>query len=72
MVVHGFCFPEISFDSGVPQGEFYNAKKCYTMSTTKGKDPYFYSFNGHVVSSVKTNPYLGVPLSEGLSFSAHN
>ena len=120
MVVDGFCSPEISVDSGVPQGSIlflifindlpqqvkshcrlfaddcllyreisclqdsiapqqdltslegwsdtwglhFNAKKCYIiMSTAKGKDPYFHQLNGHVLSSVKTSPYLGVLLS---------
>ena len=40
------------------------------MSTTKGKDPYF-QLNGHVLSSAETSPYLGVLLSEDLSFSPH-
>ena len=128
VVVDGFCSPEISVDSGVPQGSVlgpilflifindlpqqvkshcclfaddcllyreisclqdsialqqdltgwsdtwglhFNAKKCYIMSTAKGKDPYFHQLNGHVLSSVKTSPYLGVLLSEDLSFSPH-
>ena len=33
--------------------------------------PYFYQLNGHVLSSVKTSPYLEVLLSEDLSFSPH-
>ena len=123
MVVDGFCSPEISVDSGVPQGSVlgpilflifindlpqqvkshcrlfaddcllyreisclqdsialqqdltslegwsdtwglhFNAKKCYIMSTAKGKDRYLYQLNGHVLSSVKTSPYLGVLFS---------
>ena len=36
-----------------------------------GKDPYLYQLNGHVLSYVKTSPYLGVLVSEDLSFSPH-
>lgn len=52
-------------------GLHFNPKKCYIMSTGKGKNPYFYQLNGHVLSAVETSPYLGVLLADNVSFTAH-
>ena len=49
----------------------FNAKKCYIISTEKGGIPFFYILNDHIFQSVGTNPYLGVTLSEDLTFDAH-
>ena len=49
----------------------FNAKKCYIISTEKGGIPFFYTLNDHILQYVGTNPYLGVTLSEDLTFDAH-
>ena len=52
-------------------GMKFNAKKCYIISTEKGGIPFFYTLNDHILQYVGTNPYLGVTLSEDLTFDAH-
>ena len=52
-------------------GMKFNAKKCYIISTEKGGIPFFYTLNDHIFQYVGTNPYLGVTLSEDLTFDAH-
>lgn len=52
----------------------FNPKKCHSMSITKpraSKKRHFYSLCGEVLSEVSTSPYLGVVLSEDLSFRTH-
>ena len=49
----------------------FNAKKCYIISTEKGGIPFFYTLSDHILQYVGTNPYLGVTLSEDLTFDAH-
>ena len=49
----------------------FNAKKCYIISTEKGGIPFFYTINDHILQYVGENPYLGVTLSEDLTFDAH-
>ena len=49
----------------------FNVKKCYIFSTGKDSTPYFYQLNDHILETVSTNLYLGVVLSEDLSFSPH-
>ena len=49
----------------------FNAKKCYIISTEKGGMPFFYTLNDHILQYVGTNSYLGVTLSEDLTFDAH-
>lgn len=50
----------------------FNPKKCYILSTGRNKtSSYFYSLCGTVLQSVSNNPYLGVILSDDLSFSRH-
>ena len=52
-------------------GMKFNANKCYIISTEKGGIPFFYTLNDHILQYVGTNPYLGVTLSEDLTFDAH-
>ncbi len=51
----------------------FNAKKCYILSSkrTANKSSHLYTLGGHVLQSVPNNPYLGVTLSEDLTFSTH-
>ena len=51
----------------------FNAKNCYIVSTEKGGGwiPFFYTLNDHILQYVSTNLYLGVTLSEDLTFDAH-
>ena len=49
----------------------FNAEKCYIISTEKGRILFFYTLNDHILQYVGTNPYLGVTLSEDLTFDAH-
>ena len=61
MVVDGFCFPEISFDSGVPQGEFYitmprNATPCPPL---KGRTHFFIRLMVMSYPLSKPTPILG-------------
>ena len=49
----------------------FNAKKCYIISTEKGRIPFFYALNDHIFQYIGTNPYPGVTLSEDLTFDAH-
>ena len=49
-------------------GMQFNAKKCYMISTEKGGILFFYTLNDHILQYVSTNPYLGVTLSEDLTF----
>ena len=55
-------------------GMKFNPKKCYAMSTTKKKSIpsiHFYTLCNVVLSSVANNPYLGINISEDLTFAAH-
>ena len=47
-----------------------NPIKCYILSTAKGFKPHFYQLNCHILETVKTNPYLGVVLSDDLFLTA--
>ena len=51
----------------------FNPSKCYILSAKRAgeKSIHFYSLCNQVLSSVSTNPYLGVLLSEDMSFSKH-
>ena len=50
-------------------GMQFNEKKCYNISTLKDSHPYFYQLN--VLKGVPLSPYLGVLLSEDLTFSTN-
>ena len=56
-------------------GMQFNEKKCYIISTVRYSEgyshPYFYQLNGHVLKGVPPSPYLGILLSEDLTFSTH-
>ena len=52
-------------------GMKFNATKCYVVSTNKGGTPYFYELNNHILQYVSSNPYLGVLISEDLTFETH-
>ncbi len=51
----------------------FNPKKCYIMSMKHSgeKQVYMYSLCNVVLQTVATNPYLGVLLSDDLTFTAH-
>ncbi len=49
----------------------FNAKKCYIINTSKQGDSFFYQLNNHVLQSIVSSPYLGVLISEDLSFDSH-
>ncbi len=51
----------------------FNPSKCYIMSCkwSGEKSARMYTLRGVVLQQVTTNPYLGVLLSEDLTFSAH-
>jgi len=51
----------------------FNPSKCYILSTTRDGDKslHFYTLCGQVLQSVTNNPYLGVTLTDDLSFSTH-
>jgi len=51
-------------------GMRFNAKKCYIMSI-KQRSSRFYDLSGHILQQVKTNPYLGVTISEDLKWEPH-
>ncbi len=52
-------------------GMAFNAKKCYIINTSKKGDSFFYQLNKHVLQSVVSSPYLGVLISEDLTFGSH-
>ena len=47
----------------------FNIQKCNIIST--GKRPFFYQLDGCILKHVSNHPYLGVELSESLTFSVH-
>ena len=49
----------------------FNAKKCYIISTEKGGIPFFYTLNDHICNMLVQTLYVGVTLSEDLTFDAH-
>ena len=51
-------------------GMRFNAKKCYILSI-KNTSSHFYQLGGHFLQQVSCNPYLGVTLSEDLTWSKH-
>ena len=48
----------------------FNVKKCYTMSISHKKVPLAFSYrmNGCVLERVKNYPYIGVTISDNLSW----
>ena len=53
-------------------GMHFNPSKCHSLSITHPSSTvlvYFYSLCGEILSSVTESPYLGVLISEDLSFS---
>ena len=51
-------------------GMKFNAKKCHIMSV-RHKSPFFYQLDKHILQRVAAQPYLGVEISENLSWSTH-
>ncbi len=51
----------------------FNAAKCYTINVTNklSAPKYTYSMNDQLLSTVKSQPYLGVELEEHLSWKTH-
>lgn len=54
-------------------GMRFNTKKCNIMSLSRGRSPFshFYTLCGDILSSVQEAKYLGVNLTEELSWSPH-
>ena len=54
-------------------GMRFNAKKCQIMSITRGRShtTHLYTLCGHVLSSVQEAKYLGITLTDELSWSSH-
>ena len=60
------------YEWSVKWGMRFNAQKCYIMITSgKYKPTYFYQMNGEVLKQVQSTPYLGIVLSENLTFERH-
>ena len=51
-------------------GVKFNVKKCYILSL-RSKSSQLYSLDNHILKQVPLHPYLGVQLSENLSWSEH-
>ena len=51
-------------------GMRFNAKKCYILSV-RNKSEHFYTLNKHILERVKSNPYLGIQISEDLKWKEH-
>ena len=49
----------------------FNTQKCHIISTGKKSRPFFYQLDGCILKHVSINLYLGVELSESLTFSVH-
>ena len=54
-------------------GMKFNTKKCQIMSIASGKShpTYLYKLCGHVLSSVQIAKYLGITLTDELTWSSH-
>ena len=54
-------------------GMSFNTKKCYTMPVDRNKSqtPHVYSLNGTALGSVTSEKYLGVLISQNMSWSPH-
>jgi len=54
-------------------GHEFQYKKCQIMSIASGNHilPYLHNLCGHVLSSVQLAKYLGITLTDGLSWSSH-
>ena len=59
----------------LPRGMRFSAKKCKIMSITRGKSHpthlYIVHLCAHVLSSVQEAKYLGITLTDELSWSSH-
>ena len=55
-------------------GMRFNAKKCHIMTIARGRTRLsrFYTLTGHILSSVQEAKYLGITLTEELSWSTHS
>lgn len=51
----------------------FNAEKCYVLRITTNRKPikYEYKMRGHILKAVEHNPYLGVELTNKLSWDNH-
>ena len=49
----------------------FNTQKCNMISTGKESRPFFYQLDGCILKHVSNHPYLGIKLSDSLTFSAH-
>ena len=58
---------------GVVHGAWSSIQKCQIMSIASGKShpTYLYNLCGHVLSSVQIAKYLGITLTDELSWSSH-
>ncbi len=54
-------------------GMRFNAQKCYILRIARAKTPmeFFYQLSGHILEEVDSSPYLGVQISNDLTFSTH-
>ena len=52
-------------------GMQFNAKKCYILTVNNKGFNYFYQLNNHILQNVTNNPYLGLLLSDSLTWSNH-
>ena len=48
----------------------FNPLKCYVLKITRSKKPvmFDYTIDGHILETVKSNPYLGVELTDNMSW----
>ena len=46
----------------------FNASKCYILSVRKSS-AHYYELNNTILKEMKTNPYLGVTLSDNLKWT---
>ena len=51
-------------------GMKFNAKKCYILSIKKKSD-FYYQLDNTILKEVPNNPYLGITISNDLSWSTH-
>ena len=52
-------------------GMEFNAKKCCCIMSVRHKSPFFHQLDKQILQRVAAQPYLGVEISENLSWSVH-